>query len=186
MNREGFEDVSAFVALEVEATPANYARTLFLVGLHDPKWIVSKAKKYKCRNIYFGANQSFDPVDFSEWEEWTRTINTVLKEFAGTVTLDFDIKHAVDFLESGLAENTRFIPMISVKLPYINQFGYNAVLKLDDKDFDATNPGVWCHDLHTLQNPERITRWSEYRDDHRRIVATKSGVIPESDDDDWY
>ena len=52
--------------------------------------------------------------------------------------------------------------MISVKLPYIQQLGYNAIIKLDDKDFKASNPGVWCHSLHDLMDREKFTDWSKY------------------------
>jgi hypothetical protein len=55
--------------------------------------------------------------------------------------------------------------MISVKLPYIKQLGYNATLKLDDKDFKATNPGVWCHSVHELQTRKAFTDWSKYTQD---------------------
>jgi hypothetical protein len=58
--------------------------------------------------------------------------------------LILDVAQAEGLLESALVEFHNFIPMISVKLPYIKQFGYNATIKLDDKDFAATNPGVWC------------------------------------------
>jgi hypothetical protein len=56
--------------------------------------------------------------------------------------------------------------MISVKLPYIQQLGYNATIKLDDKDFAASNPGVWCHSLHSLTKREGVfTDWSKYTND---------------------
>jgi len=55
--------------------------------------------------------------------------------------------------------------MISVKVPYLQQLGYNATVKIDDKDFDATNPGVWCHSLHALTNPANFTSWREYTKD---------------------
>jgi hypothetical protein len=80
-------------------------------------------------------------------------------------TLDIDVKSSEGLLESSVVEHNRFIPMISVKLPYINQFGYNATIKLDDKDFDATNPGVWCHSLHELKNRAVFTDWSKYTKD---------------------
>ena len=67
-------------------------------------------------------------------------------------------------LECG-TEYKNFIPMISVKLPYINQLGYNATLKLDDKDFKATNPGVWCHSVHELQDRKVFTDWTKYTKD---------------------
>jgi hypothetical protein len=80
-------------------------------------------------------------------------------------TLDLDVTCAEGLLESSLVELHRFIPMISVKLPYIRQFGYNATLKLDDRDFAATNPGVWCHNLHALQRRSVFTDWSKYTQD---------------------
>ena len=55
--------------------------------------------------------------------------------------------------------------MISVKLPYLQQLGYNAIIKLDDKDFKSTNPGVWCHNLHSLLTRETFTDWSKYTKD---------------------
>ena len=80
-------------------------------------------------------------------------------------TLDIDVTATEGLLEGGLCESNNFIPMISVKLPYIQQLGYNATLKLDDKDFDATNPGVWCHSVHELQNRAVFTDWSKYAKD---------------------
>jgi hypothetical protein len=55
--------------------------------------------------------------------------------------------------------------MISVKLPYIKQFNYNATLKLDDIDFDSTNPGVWTHSLHKLMDRRKFTPWTDYSKD---------------------
>jgi hypothetical protein len=80
-------------------------------------------------------------------------------------TLDIDVGLAEDLLDGPLTEFNNFIPMLSVKLPYIRQLGYNATLKLDDKDFRATNPGVWCHNLHDLQSRSTFTDWSCYTKD---------------------
>jgi hypothetical protein len=80
-------------------------------------------------------------------------------------TLDIDSSCAEGLVESMLTEYHNFIPMISVKLPYINQLGYNATLKIDDKDFRASNAGVWCHSLHDLQNRATFTDWSKYTKD---------------------
>ena len=55
--------------------------------------------------------------------------------------------------------------MISVKLPYLQLLGYNATIKIDDIDFDKTNPGVWCHRLHQLMNIDRFTSWNDYESD---------------------
>ena len=80
-------------------------------------------------------------------------------------TLDIDVACVEGLAESMLCENNNFIPMISVKIPYIRLLNYNATLKIDDKDFDATNPGVWCHSVHTLQKRSVFTDWSKYTKD---------------------
>jgi hypothetical protein len=38
-------------------------------------------------------------------------------------------------------------------------------LKIDDKDFKATNPGVWSHSLHKLMNRNAFTDWTCYKND---------------------
>jgi hypothetical protein len=80
-------------------------------------------------------------------------------------TLDLDVRDAEGLLESGLTEKRRFIPQISVKIPYLQQLGYNATLKIDDVDFAATNPGVWCHRLNTLLDENKFTDWDQYGKD---------------------
>ena len=167
MIRAGHEEVSFFIGTEVEHTPAFSLRTLFVVGRQDSKSIQQVAKNNDCDHIYFGANQSFPPLDINEnvgWCDWETMIQDCLK--AGWLcTLDLDHAQAEGLLESGLVEFHNFIPMISVKLPYIRQFGYHATLKIDDRDFAATNPGVWCHSLHDLQNKQVFTDWSKYTKD---------------------
>ena len=167
MNRDGHKDVSFFIGTEVEHTPAFGKRTLFVVGLQDSQIIQQEAKNNDCEHIYFGANQSFPALainDADAWREWEMMIQDCLT--AGWLcTLDLDHAQAEGLLESGLVEFNNFIPMISVKLPYIRQFGYNAVLKIDDRDFAATNPGVWCHSLHSLQKRSVFTDWSKYTKD---------------------
>jgi len=167
MNRVGHEDVSFFIGTEVEHTPAFGLRTLFVVGIQDVQVVLQKANNNGIAHIYFGANQSFPKLgtnDAEDWMEWEYMIKTALA--AGyTCTLDIDVVQAEGLLESSLIEFHNFIPMISVKLPYIKQFGYNATLKIDDKDFAATNPGVWCHSLHDLQKRAVFTEWSKYTKD---------------------
>ena len=72
------------------------------------------------------------------------------------------IENSETFHESVLVEYDNFIPQIRVPLPYIKMWNYNTMIKLDDKDFDATNPGVWCHSLHDLMDREKFTDWTKY------------------------
>ena len=167
MNRDGHNEVSFFIGTEVEHTPAFGKRTLFVVGVQDAQIVIQEAKNNKIEHIYFGANQSFpalDINDFNNWAEWEYMVKTAL-EAGWLCTLDLDVQQAEGLLESSLVEFHNFIPMISVKIPYIKQYGYNATIKIGDKDFDATNPGVWCHSLHDLQKREVFTDWSKYTKD---------------------
>ena len=167
MNRDGHQAVSFFIGTEVEHTPAYGERTLFVVGLQDSSEVIVQARRRGCTHIYFGANQSFPRLDTNDadgWRPWETMIADCL-DANFTCTLDLDVTCAEGLLESGLVERHNFIPMLSVKLPYIRQFPYGATLKLDDKDFAATNPGVWCHSLHALQKRSVFTDWSKYTQD---------------------
>ena len=167
MNREGHEAVSFFVGTEVEHSPAYGEQTLFVVGVQDSSIVMTEARRNSCSHIYFGANQSFPRLhvnDADGWRPWETMIADCLEQ-TFLCTLDLDVGCAEGLLESGLVEHHNFIPMLSVKLPYIKQFPYGTTLKLDDRDFQATNPGVWCHNLHELQKRRVFTPWSKYTND---------------------
>jgi hypothetical protein len=167
MNREGHEAASFFVGTEVEHSPAYGKKTLFVVGIQDADSVMDLALANDCEHIYFGANQSFPPLainDGEAWQLWEHMISACMHG-GFLCTLDLDVAQAEGLLESSLVENNLFVPMISVKLPYVRQFGYNATLKIDDRDFAATNPGVWCHSLHALQKRSVFTSWSKYTQD---------------------
>ena len=173
MNREGHEDIRYFVGTEVEHTPAYGMTTLFVVGVHDPYVIMELARNHQCEHIYFGANQSFPRLntdDHNAWHQWEVMVLQLLQDEKNYMcTLDIDVACVEGLAESMLLEHNNFIPMISVKLPYMKLLGYNATIKLDDRDFAATNPGVWCHNLHDLQNRDRYTAWARYTKD--KVIA---------------
>jgi hypothetical protein len=158
------ESVTYFVGDEIEHTPAFGMCTLFVVGIQKVEEIISLAELHGCKHIYFGANQSYSPDSTDEMFVWDHMIMECLTE-GYWCTLDFDARWVEDVLEGGMVEQRRFIPQISVKLPYLTQLGYNATLKIDDKDFDATNPGVWCHRLRDLTTTDSFTTWDEYGKD---------------------
>ena len=165
MNRIGHEGVKFFYGTEVEHTPAFGKKTMFVVGVQSVDEIAANIQG--CEHIYFGANQSFPTINTNDHVKWTQWENMILPflQIGYLCTLDIDVNCVEGLLESSLTEDHNFIPMISVKMPYIRQLGYNATLKLDDKDFDATNPGVWCHSIHELQNRDHFTDWSKYTKD---------------------
>lgn len=155
------EQVTFFSGYEVEKTPAYKKKTLFVTGVQDVEDILYYTVEEKCPHIFFGANHSFHPSNPDEWTAWEDMITHFLKQNY-QCSLDIPIACAEEFLESGLTEYDNFIPQLRVPVPYAKLWNYNTMLKIDDKDFKASNPGVWCHSLHDLMDREKFTDWTEY------------------------
>lgn len=164
MNRPGHESVAFFLGSEIEHTPAHGMLTLFVVGIQPLETIQQHLDQHSIEHIYFGANHSFAPewgADFVDWENMIK--HFLHKNYL--CTLDIPLSAVEDFNEGGLNEFNNFIPQIRVPIPYIRLWNYNTVIKIDDRDFNSTNPGVWCHDLHSLTTREKFTAWNLYRKD---------------------
>tara|TARA_R110000851_G_scaffold113310_1_gene237871 strand:+ start:141 stop:677 length:537 start_codon:yes stop_codon:yes gene_type:complete len=161
--------VTFFVGTEIEHTPAYGKRTLFVVGIQEVGEILELANNNSCTHVYLGANQSFklegEHGTTEEQAGWDAMVKGVTESNNMWVTLDFDIEYLDWINESGYTENNNFIPMISVKVPYIEQLGYNACIKIDDIDFNATNKGVWTHSVHSLMDRSKFTTWDQYQQD---------------------
>jgi len=160
--KDGVTDsAELFIGTEIEKTPAYGMKTLFVVGIKDSNDLISICKERGIKHVYLGANQSFDGESFEEWDNLSRE----LIDAGLWVTLDFDVKHVESVLEFIVISDSQFIPQISVKIPYLSQFNYNACVKIDDKDFKASNPGVWVHQLNELLPRDKFTDWSQYGKD---------------------
>ena len=168
MNREGHDNVNFFFGKEVERTPAFGKDTLFVVGVQPVDEIAYHFSKHpdSIEHIFFGANHSFHPENALEWQRWESMIQPFLDK-GYLCSLDIPITHVEEFHEGGLCEHRNFIPQIRVSIPYTKLWNYNTMLKIDDKDFDATNPGVWCHSLHSLMSRETFTSWDDYKGDSK-------------------
>lgn len=154
-----------FLGKEVEHTPAYGMTTLFVVGIQP----IESFQKHlpKARHIFFGANHSFNPQTPEEWDAWETMIGHFLNINNGhyLCSLDIPMSHVEEFNEGGLNEYDNFIPQIRVPIPYIKLWNYNTMLKIDDKDFKSTNPGVWSHSLHKLMCRDHFTSWDQYKGD---------------------
>lgn len=164
LNTEERQQVTYFTGYEVEHTVCYGMFTLFVVGTPPLEEIISKAKDYNVKQIYFGTSQSFNPSTYEDWKTWDNRIKGCL-DAGYWVTLDFDVKYAEELHEDGWTEHDKFVPMISVKLPYIKLYNYNATLKIDDRTWGATNPGVWTHHLQSLMGKDKFTYWDQYTQD---------------------
>lgn len=155
-------DVQFFIGKEIEHTPAFGKLTLFVTGIHSVEEIASNLNG--AEHIFFGANHSFNPRTPEEWDQWQDMIQFFLdKEYL--CSLDIPLSAVEEFNDGGLNECDNFIPQIRVPIPYIKLWNYNTMLKIDDKDFKATNPGVWSHSLHKLMDRNNFTPWDKYKED---------------------
>jgi len=167
-----------FTGVEVENSPAKGMLTLFVVGIQpvekvlrivgDQNALLDSSKHI--HHIYIGANMSLHGVEndnHDAWRQWDNMIEGLLdSDSISYVTVDFTVAQVEGFLESRASEDHRVIPMISVKLPYTRLLNYNTTIKIDDKGFNATNPGVWCHSLHDLMDRKTFTPWHAYVGDN--------------------
>ena len=156
------DNVQFFIGTEVEHTPAFGLKTLFVTGVHPVEKIALNLNG--AEHIFFGANHSFNPQTYEDHKAWEEMIFFFLgKDYL--CSLDIPINQVEEFHESGYCEYNNFIPQIRVAIPYIKLWNYNTMLKIDDKDFKATNPGVWSHSLHTLLDRSKFTDWTQYKND---------------------
>ena len=164
--------VTFFLGKEVEHTPAYGMNTLFVTGIQstddierilgDKNALLDKSEHI--HHIFFGANHSFDPKDNLDWQRWETMIIYFLDK-GYLCSLDIPMSAVEEFHDGGLCDYDNFIPQIRVPIPYIKLWNYNTMIKIDDKDFKATNPGVWTHSLHELKDRARFTDWAQYKND---------------------
>jgi len=166
MNREGHDNVNFFFGKEVEKTPAFGKQTLFVVGIQPVDEIAYHFSRHPSgiEHIFFGANHSFYPQTPTEWDRWSAMITHFLK-LGYVCSLDIPVTHVEDFNDTCLCEYRNFIPQIRISIPYVKLWNYNTMIKIDDNDFDSTNPGVWTHSLHSLMSRRTFTDWDQYNED---------------------
>jgi len=164
MKRDGHENIAYFIGPEVEHTPAYSKKTLFVVGIQPVEEIVNLAREHKATHIFMGANHSFDSAVDAYWD---MTITSLLDR-GFWVTLDYQAHEHEKVLKSlnkGIWQSRLFVPLLGVRIPNVQMSSPNLTVKIDDVDFKATNPGVWCIHHHELTDSNRFTDWVEYGTD---------------------
>ena len=166
MNRDGHNNVKFFVGSEVEHTPAYAKKTLFVVGIQDAAEIERMAREQKTPHIFLGANHSFEG-EFESTKQHEKLIHALLDR-GFWVTLEYPAhKHDVmlKVLNAGIWQCRNFVPLLRVQIPKIENSSINLTVKIDDIDFNATNPGVWCMHYRELTDSNRFTGWIDYEAD---------------------
>ena len=166
------DNIIFFTGVEVEHTPAFGMLTLFVTGVHTAEEVQQALDTHYAlggkpiNHIFFGANHSFEPEpdDYHYWKQWEEMIEHFLK-LDIWCSLDIPLQAVEQFNDGPLNDYNNFIPQIRVPIPYIKLWNYNTMIKIDDIDFKATNPGVWTHSLHDLKDRSKFTDWSQYKND---------------------
>ena len=159
--RDGIKDsANFFVGAEVEKTATEGMHTLFVVGLQRTATVLRHAEKTGAKHIYFGANHSYKVLDGTE----VSSIASQLKYFLDRdyhVTIDTNPAYRFDSITE-LLTYPRFTVVYGIRMDNIMDMKGNVVIKLDDADFRATNPGVWCWSVRDMIDEKHFTDWNEY------------------------
>ena len=156
------DSVGVFSGLEIEHTPAYGKQTLFLARndlVFDQ--IEELAKKCKAEAIYFGANRTFMP-------HLATQITQMMKLLDKGYWVTIDYPHAIhDQVKENFRfvwKHEKFIPFCSVIFPN-SEGDDNLCIKIDDIDFNKTNPGVCTMTMDHFKQTAGFTSWDEYKQD---------------------
>lgn len=184
--RKGHEGVRYFVGPEIEQTPAFGKKTLFVVGLQDVAEVERLAREHRCPHIFLSANRSFDTLELVDGQykvgdtlacDWEVQIHKLL-DSGFMVSIDYPAHKHVDMLKiigPAIWQSRNFVPVLSVAIPQVNTSSVNLTVKIDDSNFRATNPGVWCMNHTEVTDSNRFTNWNEYGDDQ---ILTDEDISP--------
>jgi len=156
------DSVGVFSGKEVEHTPAFGKQTLF-IARNDLYYdtIVELAKDAKAEAIYFGANRTFMPNHGTQPNQIRRLLR---KGYWVTIDYPYSEHQTVKENYKDIWNEEQFIPFCSIIFPK-SEDDDNLCIKVDDVDFDNTNPGVWTMTMNHFKQSAGFTSWKEYKQD---------------------
>ena len=156
------DDVLVFTGPEVEHTPAFGKQTLFLArnDLYFDQ-IEDLAKKVNAEAIYFGANRSFMHNHATQINQMIRLLR---KGYYVTIDYPHAIHDEVKARFETIWTHEKFIPFCSIIFPK-SEDDNNLCIKVDDVDFNSTNPGVWTMTMDHFKQTAGFTSWNQYKQD---------------------
>ena len=156
------DSVGIFSGLEIEHTPAYGLQTLFLARndlLFDR--IVELVEQVNAKAIYFGANRSF----MHNIANTSQLIKRLMdKGYWCTIDYQHSVHAEVKERFKDIWKEEKFIPFCSVIFPD-SENDDNLCIKVDDVDFNKTNPGVWTMSMDHFKQSAGFTSWDEYKQD---------------------
>ena len=156
------DDVKVFSGFEVEHTPAYGKQTLFLAR-NDLTFdqIQELAVLSNAEAIYYGANRSYI---HSHFQQVLQVIKFIEHGYYVTVDYPFELHQLVSQKFALCWKNPKFIPFCSIVFPDSEEDS-SLYFKIDDSDFNKTNPGVWTMGMKDFKSKAGYTKWDDYKQD---------------------
>ena len=155
-------DVGVFSGIEIEHTPAYGKQTLFLAR-NDLNYdqIVDLCKQVKAEAVYYGANRSFMPNIATQINQIVRLLE---EGYYVTIDYQYSIHEQVKKFYKNVWNKEKFIPFCSIIFENSGNDN-NLCFKIDDIDFNKTNPGVWTMTMNNFKQTSGFTKWDQYKKD---------------------
>mgnify|MGYP005688875069 FL=1 len=119
------------------------------------------AKKVNAEAIYFGANRTFMYNHATQINQMMRLLR---KGYYVTIDYPHAIHNEVKARFKDIWTHEKFIPFCSIIFPK-SEDDDNLCIKIDDVDFDSTNPGVWTMTMDHFKQSAGFTSWGQYKQD---------------------
>lgn len=148
-----------FVGSEVEHTPHYGKKTLFVVDRQPVDEVVAAAVAEGVEHIYLAANHSYDKAKRIEWFAYMIAVSK--QPELQHVALSIEV-NCLDLDEHIVSECRNLGIHLIVGVP-IKDYHEDITVKIDDVDFKASNPGVWCY--NPLASTQGFTPWCDYSQD---------------------
>ena len=153
------KDVTVFSGIEVEHTPAYGKQTLFLAR-NDLTFdqIQECAVMSGAEAIYYGANRSYIHGHYMQVPQIMKFLE---HGYYVTVDYPFELHQMVGQKFALIWKHEKFIPFCSIIMPDSEEDS-SLCFKIDDIDFNKTNPGVWTMNMKDFKDKAGFTKWDEY------------------------
>jgi hypothetical protein len=156
------KNVTVFSGIEVEHTPAYGKQTLFLAR-NDLTFdqIQECAVMANAEAIYYGANRSYIHGHYMQVPQIMKFLE---HGYYVTVDYPFELHQLVSQKFALLWKHEKFIPFCSIIMPDSEEDS-SVCFKIDDIDFNKTNPGVWTMSMKDFKDKAGFTKWDDYKQD---------------------
>ena len=150
------KNVTVFSGIEVEHTPAYGKQTLFLAR-NDLTFdqIQECAVMANAEAIYYGANRSYMHGHYMQVPQIMKFLE---HGYYVTVDYPFELHQMVSQKFALVWKHERFIPFCSIIMPDSEE-DTSLCFKIDDIEFNKTNPGVWTMSMKDFKDKAGFTKW---------------------------